>query len=240
MFSDTESVQVYSPKKLNNSSQIILDSKLTLKSFTKTRLSENTRADSLDSMTESSDVSKAISKKKSTTRQNVGCKSSSKILKSVKSVTKNQNLEKVRAQKSTANEYSTKFKKEFLNVQPLEKTLEFKTFKFLAEGRDHKLRISTFPLSYSVEYEQPQHGFEGMKEEVNINHIDSSISNKAAAKAKNQDMAAQQSVAKGVCFTSLSDALMSSKACNSKSGAVCFETFKSLKVLQAVSDYLDQ
>jgi len=114
-----------------------------------------------------------------------------------------------------------------------------KIFKFSTELADHKLRKSTFPLSYCVEYQQPQHGFED-RMEANINDIGLPITNKISAKAaKIQGVKASQDVARGVCFTSLSNSLLSSKCSNVKGGAACFETFKSLKVFQAVSDYLN-
>lgn len=67
--------------------------------------------------------------------------------------------------------------------------LEIKTCKFISEGANHPQRISNFPLSYHVEYEQPLHGFESVMG-ANINQIVLPFAKQSSVKVKSQDVRA--------------------------------------------------
>ena len=229
LFSDSESVQMYSPKQ-QSSKKLLAGCEFNLKSSTKTRLTEGTRDESLDSLTEGSGLSKAISKNKPSARQAQPSKVAPAPPRSTKSSKKSQIHMNLAFKKSSKAEFSAKFKKEFLNVQPLKKSFANKTFSISSNQVDQQLRFSTFPLRYSVEYQQPVHGFEG-KARVNIDQIDLTPAQKTNTRGRSKSVRAPQEVSRGVCFTNLREALEGSKAHNTKAGAACFETFKSLKVL---------
>lgn len=116
LFSDSDSVQIYSPKKFAKGNQLLSHSQFNLKSISKTRVTENTRADSSESLSEKSDLSKVISKKHTASRQSIDSKSAHKAPKSAKSVKKSATLKKIKNSKDTKQEYSSKYKKEFTNA----------------------------------------------------------------------------------------------------------------------------
>lgn len=125
----------------------------------KTQLTAKTRAGSFECSLEEISLSKAISKK------NTICGSSSRSSngrvvdfgKSVKSGKKSLHT-KAKIVKNSSNQQFTHFKKEFANAKPLSTHLKTKALRFCSFGPEAEelTRPSTFPLRYSVEFQEPQ------------------------------------------------------------------------------------
>ena len=191
---------------------------------------EVTRADSESLMIESGPV-KSIKKTKEPTKS---------ILKKVASAQSKKVIltQKIKLYQEEENEeFTCKFRKEFANVKPLPKVQARRQFKFV-EDNSIKNKLSSFPFSYEVEYQQPVEGFSD--EERLCDYPESSCfplkkSSKPAAKVSARTNKKTQAVS----FNDLSQVLLKSRSNNVRAGTACFEVFKSLKIISLVSSYMN-
>jgi hypothetical protein len=197
----------------------------------KTGATEDTRANSTDSLTVCSGPLKSIKKVKRVR------KTALKKKRSVKASRKTKKTGLVTHYHQEGNsEFTSQFRKDFLNAKPLKKVTAVKRFKFV-ESELIANQQSTFPLFYSMEYQQPQDGLES--EDFSI--ITEKDSNTHSHRRNSYQLGSSTltSSRPQVTFTSLSGAINRSKKTNQLGGAACFETFKSMKVLSLVCSYMD-
>lgn len=200
----------------------------------KTGNTEVTRADSIESLTILSGQVKSIKKVKGSNKK---ASKKRKCAKRTKKVKKSKVL--THYHKIEDSEFTCQFRKEFMNVKPLKKVKSTRKFKFVQDENKLGKQLSTFPISYEMEYQQPQDGLE--EEEGFYSYQENSEYTLQTCRQTTYQNGSktQQSSNSGVTFVNLTRALNKSKSTNTQGGAACFETFKSLKVLSLVCSYMD-
>ena len=191
----------------------------------KTSSTARTRADSYETQSKESIQSKSI--KKSKTIKKV--KMSKKTTKQYKKMKKTSKILENSYYSGPNSEFTSQFRKEFLNVKPITKISSSKKFQF-TRSNNITQRVSTFPLSYHLKYQKPVSDFEKFLED-NDYQLNQEIVSKSIKKTSRRKT-------KRVTFKSLSSLLTKSKNTNKDASAACFETFKSLKVFSMVCSQL--
>jgi hypothetical protein len=125
-----------------------------------------------------------------------------------------------------------------MNAEPLPKIQAKREFFFIEDNFLMK-KLSSFPVSLEVEYQQPVDGISDEDEEEHYDYNKCSFFPLKLKKSAGKVKSRTNKKAESVNFNNLNSVLLKSKAINLRAGTACFEVFKSLKVISLVSSYMN-